>query len=501
MSGIATQPASVAPGDIQFLDSIQPPLPSGKYTFAATQTVKDLPGETSDPQYGISQQILVDGPRFTLNPSQIHMVYPPANQSGDFSNSLPSIVFSNFSLPGSREINPPLSDSQKNTASGDSPINQIPWMGLLTIYSTDLAGSTPKAGAPQTVSVAELVKPADTTILPPALGEIYGSTDDKVAVVDLDITYFQAIAPTLAELPFLAHARVVNTDGKVMLGMDDDGCFSVLIGNRLPNASDQNTIYMVSYEGHQDHLNGSSIDSKYKKIRLVLLGSWQFSTLANRGSFLNLMEDLCKTGRGGVQLLQLPLPTEAAALSAQAKEALEISYVPLQNAMRVGETATSWYRGPFVASPTKEDFTYGPYHFSDHAMHYDPQYGLFNHAYSSAWQIGRLLALSDASFSSAFFTWRNDYLKALVQEAKTSITQKQAGTLGATAVSGKQKRLSMVAGLQNVLATGFKQVDWPVIPDRINNTLPGLLTNNEQEEITQMDEDPMIALKKKLKQI
>ena len=498
MNRISTQPASVAPGHIQFLDSIQPPLPAGEYTLTATQVVKDLPGETSDPVYDASQQLLVDGPRFALNPAQIHMVYPPANQSGDFSNSLPSIVFSNFSLPWSREIDP--SRAADASIDGDTPINQVPWMGLLTIYSGDLEGTGSKAGTPFSVSVSELVNPADDTVLPPDLGKIYGPMDNKVAVVDLDISYFQAISPSLEELPFLAHSRVVNTDGKVMVGMEDDGCFSVIIGNRLPNAGDQNTIYLVSYEGHQAHLHGSTIETRYQKIRLALLGSWQFSTLANRGSFLNLMEDLCKPGRGGVKLLQMPDAEVAGELSPLAKEALEIGYVPLQNDMRVGERATSWYRGPFVAAPTREDAAYGPYHFSDHAMHYDPEYGMFNHAYSAAWQIGRLLALSDAAFSAGFFSWRNDYLKSLLQEAKRSVTQKQAQALGAEAVDGKRKRYSIVAGLQHVLASDFSNVDWPKVPGRANEDLPGLLSDKEQQAIHLSGDDPILFIKKKIQQ-
>src|SRR4051812_32577556 len=96
---------TVNPGQIQFFDSIQPPLESGAYTLSATQDILDIPAETVEP-YTSEQQLNIDGPRFVLDPAQIHTLYPPAGQNGTFDNSLPNMVFNNFSLPWSRPIDP-----------------------------------------------------------------------------------------------------------------------------------------------------------------------------------------------------------------------------------------------------------------------------------------------------------------------------------------------------------------------------------------------------------
>ncbi len=511
---IETNPNTVSPGKIQFLDYIQPPLPAGDYTLYAEQDINDLPGEAEAPSYQASQPLLVDGPRFVLDPAQIHSLYPPANTEGNFDEALPNIVFNNFALPWSREINPADTSSLDANNGGGGEINQIPWMGLLTIYASEMTGEDPNVPAPVSVTASKLITadPSDSDVLLPNLGSLQGgSPDQKVAVMDVKLPFFQQIAPKLSELPYLAHARSVNTDGKPMLGMNDDGSFSVVIGNRLPEAGDQNTMYLVSYEGHQDHLNGATIDPKYKKIRLVVLGTWQFTANTSRGDFLNLMEDLCDEGRGGVKLFQMPMDADTIGESAVAKEALEIGYVALQNEMRIGEETTSWYRGPLVPSPTKRDHEYGPYLYSDHAMHYDPDTGIFNHAYSAAWQIGRLLALSDGSFAGRLFNWRNEYLREAVKAAKAegvnarsaALTRRPSADADDAGETPQPEEEGFVARTRNMLSGKVAGVAWPKLATRaetmIGEELPGVLTTEEKEAIHNNDEDPLVALMQKIK--
>ncbi|MEM9595583.1 MAG: hypothetical protein AAGD06_15025, partial [Acidobacteriota bacterium] len=352
------------------------------------------------------------GPRFSLDPTSISSVFPPADQLGTYQNVQPHVVFTEFALPWSRRLDP---SSGPGDGAEDAP---PPWLGLLMVYPDELAGVT----APRTVTVEELVSPGPG-IVPPDLGDTVDPTSQEpVAVVDVDDALFKSIAPYLDELPFLAHARVVNTDGKVLLGMAADGAFSLVTGNRVPMVSADgpsiHTMLLVSYEGHQDHLPtpGGSGGAGGEKIRLVLLGSWTFTTPATSisGSFLGLTQALCNPGNGGVGLLQLPQAGDISG-NAVAEEALQIGYVPLQKRLRDGETSTTWYRGPATPSPTERDRTYGPYHSSDHALHYDPATGLFDDSYACAWQIGRLLALSDAGFAQQLFEWRRDYLRELAR--------------------------------------------------------------------------------------
>lgn len=491
---LTTSPGSVSPGQIAFYDAIQPPLGAGDYTLHATQQVQGLKGETVEP-YDAKQPFRVDGPRFALDPATIHQVFPPANQQGAYFDVLPHIVFNDFALPWSRNIDPDGGAEQQGTP---------PWMALLTLYESEAA----QAGTPSTVTPSEVIAPP-AGVLPPCLpaSQIDAGSQDRVQVVDMDLAYFRAIAPSLAEVPYLAHARVVNTAGKVMLGMNDDGCFSVVVGNRVANAAGGlNTVLLVSLEGHQGHLNGSGEPSAcdgsrpaqdYTRIRLVVLGTWSFTTPRGMpGSFLALMQALTQPGRGGVELLALDPGPDS---NAVAQEALQTGYVPLRNTMRVGEAGTSWYRGPLVPAPTTRDQAYGPFNYSDHAMFYDPETGLFNHAYSAAWQIGRLLALSDGAFAAQLFDWRRSYYQAQLQAAdQRDVEGRVAAAIpaGGSALPPGSGVVSQLRELLLAAAPAMADVLPRVQPRGANR--PSVLSDDEVNEILAAGEDPLVALRAKL---
>lgn len=409
---LPTLPATVAPGQIQFLDSIQPPLAAGRYTFEAEQKVVGLP-EVVAP-YQASQAIEIVAPRFSLDPTAISSVYPPANQVGNYQNQLPNVVFTDFALPWSRSLVPGAA------VTAGSP----PWLALLLVHGSEIA----QVSAPRTLTVAELVKPGPGIAGPELGATVDAASQQPVVAIDIDGGLFRGIAPRLAELPYLAHGRVVDTGGKPLLGMDADGCFALVVGNRVPGFSAtapvDNHVFLVSLEGHQNRLPGGA-DGSAAKIRLALLGSWKFTLPATTvaGSFLGLMESLCLPGQGGVKLLQAPQAATPTG-DAQADRALAIGYVPLRNELRDGEKTTSWYRGPAVPAPTRRDREYGPYHASDHALQYDPETGLFDASYACAWQIGRLMALADGSFARQLFAWRRDYLSGYASQARDAAVRR-----------------------------------------------------------------------------
>lgn len=498
---ILTKTSTIAPGEIRFYDAIEPSLKAGSYHLTAKQTVDNVPntGGQATPQYQSDQDFIVAGPQFSLRPATLHSMYPAPAQTGSFGNDLPNVVLTDFSLPWSRPIDPQKPDTNPDT----------PWMGLLTVYSQEYQPDNPQISAsnkvlgPRSVAISELMKPAEANVLGPALSEssITLPLDTKVTVIDVDFPTFQAISPKLEELPFLAHGREVNTGGKVMLGMEGDGYFSLLISNRLPKKGSaaepaENFVFMVSYEGHSAWLRGGSAPPAGKTlIRLVLLSSWKFKVNDAGGSFLTLMANLCKDGRGGVDLLQMP-GANAEMANATAKEALQIGYVALQNDMRVGEKMTAWYRGPLVPAPTKRSFEYGPYLYSDHAMHYDPKTGIFNHAYSAAWQVGRLLALSDASFARALFDWRNTYINEINRQAASREVDLRAGR-----IAGTESAAKLEESVRSLFASGIKDTRWPQIRSRreksLGAQLPGVLTEEEKKSILENDEDPLLAIFRK----
>lgn len=495
--------SKIQPGDIQFFDAIEPPLLSGSYTLSATQKIEGVVNEngSTPAPYITNKDFSVQGPQFSIGNTVVHTQYPAPLAIGNYGNDLPNVVLTDMSLPWSRPIDPLNVEENPN----------VPWMGLLTIYPDEMQpdateiNATNKVLGPKSVTVRDLVTPGNNT-LGPALdvNNIGISPDTKVTVVDIDFTTFQNIAPKLEELPFLAHGRAVNTDGKVMLGMEGDGYFSLLIGNRLPKSGTPgvpavNNIFLVSFEGFSSYLRGGSpAPTGIDKIRLVLLNAWNFKATAEGGSFLNLINNLCNVGGGGVQLMQMPGANTDIA-DPTAKMALQIGYTALQNNMRAGETATSWYRGPLVPSPTiRVDFPApagNTYLYSDNAIHYDPNTGIFNHSYSAAWQIGRLLALSDGSFANGFFDWRNAYINNVNRQAAQSTIQSNVAKMS---LGDEQESTTLLQGVRSLFSNQIKDVEWPQIESREKNMLgehlPGVLTEEEKMDIVNNDEDPLLAL-------
>jgi hypothetical protein len=87
-------------GFIKFFQACLPPLLPGDYTVAVDQTVKEARPEP----FRTELEFSIAGPRFSLNPTDVYSVYPPANQSGEFGNTLPHIVLTRRTLPWERTM-------------------------------------------------------------------------------------------------------------------------------------------------------------------------------------------------------------------------------------------------------------------------------------------------------------------------------------------------------------------------------------------------------------
>ena len=288
-----------------------------------------------------------------------------------------------------------------------------PWIGLLVVTDTELGGAAGAIQAPSPVitgTVADLLNTGDESIAGPQLSNI--SADEQKApllYLDLDAKLFQGVAPTLDDLMFLAHVRDVNTDNKEILGLDEDGSFSVVVGNRTIQTSGTDDVvnycFLVSLEGHQDHLPGNMIPKGVETFRFASLAWWKVQALPARGDFIEIMQDLPKLG--GDDLIGMPHApvTGSDDNSKEAAAGLGMGYAPLTYRMRAGENATAWYRGPISAVPTKDDGL-GAFQYSDLAIRYDPKTALFDLSQAAAWQIGLLLGLSDSTFARQLFDWR-----------------------------------------------------------------------------------------------
>ncbi|WAC71547.1 hypothetical protein OU995_18420 [Roseateles sp. SL47] len=385
------------PGQIEFIESCEPPLVAGTYQLSWTQQVLNVTADPA-PSYSGTQAFQVSGPRFTLPADSVQSVYPPASQKGNFADVMPHIVLNRSTLPWERPL-------QGNT----------PWLALLLLTDEELQGA-PILSIP----VSELLAPPSGTTGPaiPASAVTPQEAQSLCNAIDVSAAVFTGLAPTLQEVALLCHARRVNTDNKEELGIQANGTFSVVIGNRLvPAHVTSDTAYtalLVSLEGWTAQLPGYASDGTTPtsntgtsaRLRLCVLASWGFRASAGVGSFSGLMRNLSQPG--GIGMLQYSHGTDVG--NAVAQTALDIGFVPLVNNTRFGEQTSSWYRGPLSAAPTNPSAVPAA-SFSDTLTRYDPATGLLDQSYAVAWQIGRLLGLADAAFARSIFDWRRTVMQ------------------------------------------------------------------------------------------
>lgn len=410
--------SNIPPGMIQFFDNQRPALPAGGYEIATTQSISFPNQPAQDTSYAHSQIFVVLGARFSLGATDVHAIYPPGNSEGQFDEVLPNIVLTKPSLPWERTID-----------NGPPQLPYPPWMALLLFRPDELQAVAQGQGNTSTRAtlypIKEMLTPADSKVFRPKLAldpieqqEIANTPDMQVLGIDMTPQVFMKIVPRLSELPLLAHVRQVNPDDKTFQAANTDGRFAMVIGNRLPAAGQKQIVHLVSLEGFQQYLpGGSQTLSGYTTVRLISLASWIFTSNDDAGNFAALAHGLKPAdGSPDSLLLHLPLPAQAQPGSDAAKlvtSAFQSGYVPLNfDPTRLGERTVAWYRGPLVPLiATRVDRE--PFFSAEAALIYDPRTGMFDISYAIAWQIGRLLALSDRDFAANVLNWRRSKQRTL----------------------------------------------------------------------------------------
>jgi hypothetical protein len=282
-------------------------------------------------------------------------------------------------------------------------------------------------------------------------GELQKSDADAIFVDALEINEYDLFMcmPTIPELMLTAHAKQVPFEDKEQCGSDADGWFSTIISNRLPTeVSKKYHACLVSIEGRLDEdfvpkgykkssneLLGHSrysppsqeqgggfeigfsidsaienaeleedqsnfkgkpldhseqdatpvgaaslVDANSKSHRLVLLHHWTFST-SSGGSFQNIMENLGVSSLGSIS------------------EAVGNGYLPMTNKLRDGTGVNALYRGPLIPLSEKHVRKAVPYESVDECRAVVQGSGGGEElSQAAAFELGRLMAISDSSF-------------------------------------------------------------------------------------------------------
>lgn len=397
-----TSMSDVDTGNLTFVEYYLPPLASGEYTVTVTQKVSlgeiDFQGNTiaSSTSRTYSNDpvtFFVRGERFALKPDEVQSFFPAENAAGDFSLVLPHVVITKKVLPWEWTVS---GGAQIPTPTGDVST----WMALLVFDSED--------PTPPTVmrTLAELLNPPSGVVSYPDLVLAPGeSSTDPVATIDVPVALFSQMAPSAADLVHLAHSRQVAPNNKSSDSVNSQADYSVLIANRLPYGQ-KTTVHLVCLEGMARYLPGSnqSPPAGTEAIRLASLLSWQFTAATEQVEFADALRQAITPGLPST----LRLPCSGSTTQA-VSDALSMGYTACAHQTRFGTSTVSWYRGPlvpFVANPAKrlKEVVRNP----DALLRYNPNTGMFDTAYSAAWQLGRLLALQNKEYAVALYRWKHD---------------------------------------------------------------------------------------------
>lgn len=521
---------------MKFYDNHIPNLRDGKYDISVTHEVKlndygeSITSPTAvDKTYTTSTlEFHVSGPRFDLDPSLVHSVYPPVGAKGDFMADLPSLVLTRSTLPWERS--PTMADLGSHSPS---------WLFLLLVDEDEL----PNVKELNTVSTAGMtnVFAIDSDDLSRLPGQM------NYLEIDNDFIQKNIFPATLQELQYLSYVRIKEANTAANQTEKEEQ--AVLLCNRLPKPGSNSFVYLISIENNYttDANNNISFTGikKGDKYAFPYLYKWSFHTIdeqlyeitsdviskmqaANPSTtdnpitwpvFPSTMMDTLITS---TEVMDSQLGSITPKITDDVKKIIKnASKLPGSNFHSLLSHLTNGF-APFAQTPSSNDvFQTGTvnlnYHketnsntgisYSDETVYYRGPLcgaqislastplafltdttkpisyqdassfaltlnGVNDQTYVSAFELGRLTALNDADFSTEFSQWKNNKATAL------RLQTLQASNAKYTQLHLPQVNQAVLEDLPQHLKDKFK--DWKSlkgIPYRYLVPNTGLLPN------------------------
>jgi hypothetical protein len=452
-------------GQVRLYPSVRPALGAGGYAVELQQTIA-----AGGPIDSVSRYFEVTGPRFLLPATELHSVYPPPNGEGNFSLRLPQIAFKRRTLPWERESNgdpvdrrPPwlalvvLAEGEGTFLTNVAIADALP-AAVRTALGVTETGTCDVLEVTRTV--VDQVFPREDEL--PLLchvretnlqdTEFAGSDDDGFVSVVISnrlpqpghqyVAYLVSLEGRFGDLPDprppqddIGPALVYPFDAQAGLlesvSFERSGSTSVdLTSTARPDwpsapraagarARWSSAIEAAGAEDGEDEVPRGHIGTGFSAhdvdlvklenvigveivelLRFPVLAHWSF-TCSGEGDFQALMEGL------DVGLLgTLPQPAEEQPPAQGAPEVAPTGHMVLAHRTRRGEPARVWYRGPLTPRELRRrDPAAPPYHAADQARRIGED-GREDLSEAAAFELGRLLALSDPRFVAELQAWR-----------------------------------------------------------------------------------------------
>ncbi|KAI8631388.1 hypothetical protein F5Y19DRAFT_394874 [Xylariaceae sp. FL1651] len=461
------KPDAIKPNHMQLYSFYHPGLEAGDYEVFARQ---DICAQTSSGEQTLTvintkkgsnasnkipepQIFEVVKPQFSLDRAPINSYYPP-NGHQDEGRVMPHIVLSDPHFPWERAAG--LTSNmygEIDEDSGDNNVkrNMVPWVALMVFDIGDLvvpdvetaktlkipgftsADDVSKQNSTGTFSmkVSEYMSIPDGSRIrlengltgdSAGLARLKGSSEMMQVIFPLK-THVKERFSDLEAFKYLAHVRHVNTVGFPDAGDEEEGLFSIVISPRTGAFDIQQPttqiVHLVSIE-HLDYtLKEMTSSVKTDRLGMISLFSWVYTALPpDPVNFVDTMLNLAQ----GMQMLR-PKANVLDNLLRKAKEdqadsgaaallhqRFSLGYTLSRWRAETGEETAAFYRGPFIPQPVRQPPDAQWKDCSNNSKDYqilDPSTGLADLSYSSAWQLGKLLAISDSVFCAALMRFRS----------------------------------------------------------------------------------------------
>lgn len=374
---------------ISFYDSYTPSIEAGVYKI---QTTLNLDKHIKDAKS--IQEFEVRSPQFMMPHSEIHGAFPLNKSISNYTEVLPSVVLNTKTLPWERKAH-----------------KGIPWLFLLVLKEDEVDIKDDN----QVLRKQNVEDFFANDKLKPKL-DISSLADD---IKNSTCTSFSVKFATLEKLipkevenkeqfKYLNHVREVNIENQADLGSEEPGWFSVVVGNRFLSSNEKFTkyyIHLISMEGIYELIANKPHDDK--DIELISLFNYSCVSQEREGeSFEELVKNIIYKENNTPEnfLFRKNIDYDDTKVDKKVLKKLKEGYTALNFDLLTQEKTFSWYRGPFV--PVRLDRINQQKNFyasSNAALIYDEEFGIFDNSYASAWTLGRLLALSNGSFSQKLF--------------------------------------------------------------------------------------------------
>lgn len=466
---MAPDPSSTPldPGFMRLWKKVVPDLHPGGYTVRLEQTLGTSSATVGEPQ-DVEVHFDITGPRFALPGTEIHSVFPPPNAQGSFSSRLPHIALKRRTLPWERSDddhpnvpwlalvvlsdfeaelcrNRPIREAFSSPAIGDATApadgtcdhivvtqrvvdqtfpsrDELPLLTHVrevSLRDAENLGSDPdgwmavlisnRLPQPNTTYGCYLISLESQLHELPDPGEVQEEVGPRYVYGELAEAYHAArengtsgqpaprdrapqgaadevldtVMSSIAARNEEARVRVDEaSEWLVTRSPDEPSPHAAELGFRAPSP------FVV------DFLDVGIWDRDSRKLRFPVLAHWTFRT-EGAADFQALMENI-DVGMLGKQ------PTDDDALPI-----LDTGHTVVERLTRRGEPAQAWYRGPLTPRQVERRVDPPPLFTAEQALRLGED-GRWDLSEAAAFEIGRLLALSDAAFIDQLARWRKE---------------------------------------------------------------------------------------------